>query len=56
MQTSECILFSDRNEKVKYISEGRKLVQKEYKSRHDWAWKVIRWELRKRLKLDQTDK
>ena len=38
------------------ISECRKLVQKEYKTRHDWVGKVIIWELSERLKFDHTNK
>ena len=37
------------------ISECSKLVQKEHKTRHDWAGKVIHWELCKNLKFDQTN-
>ena len=35
------------------ISECRKLVQKEYKTRHDWMGRVIHWEL---CKFAHTDK
>ncbi len=38
------------------ISECSKLVQKEYKTRHDWVSKVIHWELCKKLKFDHTNK
>ena len=37
-------------------SECRKLVQKVYKTRHDWVEKVIHWELCKKLKFDHTNK
>ena len=38
------------------ISQCSKLVQKEYKARHNWVDKVIHWELCKRLKFDYTNK
>ena len=38
------------------ISERSKLVQKEYKSRHDWEGKVIHCELCKKFKFDQRNK
>ena len=38
------------------ISECSKLAQKEYKTRHDWVGKGIRWELCKKLKFDHTNK
>ena len=31
-------------------------MQKEYKTRHDWVWKVIHWELGKKLKFDSIIK
>ena len=37
-------------------SEYRKLTQKEYKSRHDWAGKIIHLELYKKLKIDHSAK
>ena len=42
--------------KVNCINEYSKLVQKEYKSKHDWVRKVINWELYKRFKFDPLDK
>ena len=33
-----------------------KLAKKEYKTRHNWMRKVIHWELRKKLKFDNTSK
>ena len=49
---SKCSLGKDRNETVNNtISEYSKLVEKEYKTRHDWVGKVIHWWLGKRLKL-----
>ena len=48
---------SERSEMINHIiSEGRKLTQKEYKTRHDLAWKVILWELCKKFKFDHTSK
>ena len=38
------------------ISECSKLVQKEYKTRHDWGGKVIHWELCKKMKFDHPRK
>ena len=38
------------------ISKSSKLTQKEYKTRHDWVRKVIRWELCKKFKVDHTNK
>ena len=40
-QNSQCMLCSDRNETVNHvINECSKLVQKNYKTRHDWVGKV----------------
>ena len=56
-QNSKCRLCGDRKETINYIiSEYSKLVQKEYKTRHDWVDKVIHWELCKKLKFDQMNK
>ena len=38
------------------ISECSKLVEKEYKTRHDWVGKVIHWELCKKFKFDHMNK
>ena len=38
------------------ISECGKLVQKEYKTRHDWVGKVIYWDVCKKFKFDHTNK
>ena len=38
------------------ISECSKLVQREYKTRHDWVWKVISREFCKKFKFDHTNK
>ena len=50
-------LCSDRDETInRKISEGSKLVQNEYKTRHDWMGKVIYWELCKTFKFGFTHK
>ena len=55
-QNSKCRLCSDRNETTNHIiSECSKLVQKEYKARHDWVGKVIHWEMCKKFKFDHTN-
>ena len=36
------------------ISEHSKLVQKEYKTRHDWVGNGIFWELCEKFKFDHT--
>ena len=47
----------DKDETVNHIvSECSKLAQREYKSRHDWVGKVIRWELCKKLNFHHTNK
>ena len=38
------------------INEHSKQVQKEYKTRNDWAGKVIHWELYKRLNFERITK
>ena len=38
------------------ISICSKLVQNEYKTRHDWVDKVVHWELCKSLNTDHTKK
>ena len=56
-QNSKCRLFGNRDEIINHIiSECSKLVQKEYKTRHDWVGKVIHWELCKTFKFDHTNK
>ena len=56
-KNSKCWLSSDRDETINdIISECSKLVQKEYKTRHDWVGKVIHWEMCKKFKLDHTIK
>ena len=51
---SKCSLCGDRDETVNQIGECSKVVQKEYKTRHDWKEKVIHWELCKRFNFDHT--
>ena len=47
----------DRDEKINHIiSEFSKLVQKEYKTRHDWEGKVIHRDMCKKFKFDRTKK
>ena len=56
-QSSNCRLCGDRDETINHIiSECSKLAQKEYKARHDWVGKVIDWEMRKKFKIDHTNK
>ena len=56
-QNSKCRLCGDRDETIDHlISECYELAQKEYKTRHDRAVKVIRWELCKKLKFDPSTK
>ena len=38
------------------ISECSKLLQKEFKTRHDWVGKVIHWEICKKFIFDHTNK
>ena len=55
-QNSKCRLCSDRDETVNHIiCECSKLAQ-EYKARHDWAGKVIHWEMWKKFQFDHTNK
>ena len=56
-QNSKCILCSDGDETINHIiSEGSKLAQKEYKTRHDWVGKAIHWEMCKKFKFVDTNK
>ena len=41
---------------INHISECSKLVQKEYKTRHDWLGKVNNWELWKKFKFAHANK
>ena len=50
-------LCGDRDETInQIIRKCSKLVQNEYKTKHDWVGKVIHWESRKRIKFDLADK
>ena len=50
-------LCGDRDETINpIISECCELVEKEFKTRHNWVGKVIHRELCKRLKFDHTIK
>ena len=56
-QNNKCRLCVDRDETINYIiSECSKLVQKEYKTRHNWVGKVIHWEMCKKFKFDHRNK
>ena len=56
-QNSKWKFYGERDETVnQIISKSSKLVQKDYKTRHDWVGKVIHWELCKRFKFDHTSK
>ena len=56
-QNSKCRLCGDWDESINHIiSECSKLVQKEYKARHDWVGKVIYWEMCKKFKFDHASK
>ena len=51
-QSSKCRLRGDIDKTINYIiRECSKLVQKEYKTRHDWVGKVIHWEMYKNSNL-----
>ena len=48
-QDSKCWLCGERDETVYHIiSECSRLVQKNYKTCHDWVGKVVNWEVCKR--------
>ena len=56
-QNNRCRLCGDREETIYHIIiECSKLVQKEYKTKHNWVGKVIDWELYKKFKFDHTNK
>ena len=45
LEKRKCRLSGYRDERVNHIiSECNKLVEKEYKGRHDWVGKEIYWE------------
>ena len=51
------MLRGDRDETINHIiGECSKLVQKVYKTRHDWLGKVIHREMRKKFEFDHTRK
>ena len=53
-QNSKCMLCVDIDKTISYtINQSSKLVQKKYKTRHDWVGRVTRWELCKKLKFNQ---
>ena len=52
-QNSRC---GDRDEMINHIRECKKLAQKENRTRHDWARKVIHWELCRKFEFDHTNK
>ena len=55
-QNSICRLRGDRDKaNNQVISECSKSAPKEYKTRNDLVWKVIHWELWKKLKCDYTN-
>ena len=55
-QNNKWRLCGDRDETINHIiSECSKLVQKEYKARHDWVGKVIHWEMCKKFRFDHTN-
>ena len=50
-------LWGDWYETIDHtINESSKLVQKEYKARHNWVGKMIYWELCKIFKIEHTNK
>ena len=55
-QNSKCRLGGDRNKIINHISECSKLVQKEYKTRHNWVGKGIHWVMYEKFKFDHTNK
>ena len=56
-QNSKERLCDDRDEAINHIiSVCSKLIQKEYKTRHDWVGKLIYWKLYKKFKSDHTNK
>ena len=56
-RNSKCRLRGESDEMINdIISECGKLIQKEYKSRHDWVGKVIHSDMCKKFKFDHTNK
>ena len=53
----KCRFCGEKDETVNYIiSKCSKPAQKEYKTKHDWAGRVIHWELCKRLNFGHSTK
>ena len=50
-----CRLCGDRDETTNHITECSKLVEKEYKTRHDYLGKMIHWKLCKKFEFDDTN-
>ena len=46
----------DKYETINHRSEGKKLVKREFKTRHEWVGKGIHLELCNKLKYDYTTK
>ena len=56
-QNNRCRLCCERDETIKHIiSVYSKLVQKEYKARHNWVGKVIHWEKCKKFTFEHANK
>ena len=56
-QNTKCSLCGDRVQTINHIiSECNKLVQREYKARHNWVGKVIHLEMCKKFKFDHASK
>ena len=56
-RNSKCRLRGYRHDTINHIiSECSKLVQKEYKARHDLVGKMIHWEICKKFKFDHANK
>ena len=56
-QNGRCRLYGDRDKTINHMmSECRKLVQIEYKTRHKWVGMVIQWELCNKFQFDPMNK
>ena len=52
---SKCRLYGEKDKIANHkVSESSKLVQKEYKTKHDWLGKFAHWELCKKLEFEHT--
>ena len=51
-----CRLCGKKSENVHLVSECEKLVQNEYKRRHDNVAKTVHWDLCKKNELEHTEK